>query len=251
MTIRVNDAVIDDADIAAEAFNHASAPSPRHAAACALAIRELLLQRAGEIGIDRSSDAVDCDAVIESLLELEAQAPVPTEEECRKFYEQRRERFAVGELVEAAHILFAVTPNAPVDALRNQAESMLRQVLAEPHRFGEFAERFSNCPSGAQRGNLGQISRGEMVPEFERAIFGAATGILPRLVNTRYGFHIVHVNRYVSGHVIAFDTVKADIERELTQRVRTKAAEQYVRLLAGKATIAGIDLHASASALMQ
>jgi peptidyl-prolyl cis-trans isomerase C len=89
------------------------------------------------------------------------------------------------------------------------------------------------------------------VPEFERAIFGAATGILPRLVNTRYGFHIVHVNRYVSGHVIAFDTVKADIERELTQRVRTKAAEQYVRLLAGKATIVGIDLRASASALMQ
>ena len=251
MTITINGFEIADAEIDAEAAHHAMAPSPRDAAACALAIRELLLQRAQESGLADAMGGVESDVLIERLLDIEAPVPHPTEEECRNFYDRQRERFVVGELVEASHILFAVTPNAPVEAIRRQAESTLARTIAEPGRFAEFAKSLSNCPSAVQGGNLGQIQRGDMVPEFENAIFGVAAGVLPRLVKTRHGFHIVRVERQVCGRVLEFAQARERIEAELSARVRAKADVQYVSMLAAKAEITGVDLHASESALVQ
>ena len=251
MTITINDFEIADAEIDAEAVHHASAPSPREAAACALAIRELLLQRAKESGLADAMGGVESDVLIERLLDIEAPVPRPSEKECRNVYDRRRDRFVVGELVEASHILFAVTPNAPVEALRRQAESTLAKAIAEPGCFAEFAKALSNCPSAAQGGNLGQIQRGDMVPEFESAVFSAAPGVLPRLVKSRYGFHIVRIERQVPGRVLEFAQARPHIEAELSARVHARAAEQYVRMLAAKAKIVGVDLRASDSPLVQ
>ena len=253
MPVTVNGREISEATIAAEEAHHADNPSPREAAACALAIRELLLQRAREAGLV-SGDAPEeaaCEAAIERLLEREAPVPEPTEAECRRFYEQNLERYTAGELAEVSHILFAVTPAAPLQAIRGQAEATLEQALAAPERFSELAQGFSNCPSAAQGGNLGQIQRGATVPEFERAVFGGATGILPRLVNTRYGFHIVRVDRIIPGRLLDFETVQPQIARTLSERVRAKADEQYVRLLAASASITGVDLGAATSPLVR
>jgi len=63
----------------------------------------------------------------------------------------------------------------------------------------------SNCPSGQQGGNLGQIGRGDTVPEFKKALFRLGpTGLLRELVKTRYGFHIVAIDRRIPGKDTAF-----------------------------------------------
>jgi peptidyl-prolyl cis-trans isomerase C len=254
MTIIINGVAISRERIEAEAAHHKDCASPTHAAACALAIRELLLQRAREAGIAEDIGAADdsaIDTAIERLLAREVPVPAPTETECRRHYERQIERFTVGELVEGAHILFAVTANAPLQAIRTQAEATLRQALKEPQRFGELAQRLSNCPSAAQGGNLGQIQRGDTVPEFERALFSASEGVLPQLVKTRYGFHIVRIERRIAGRRLPFEAVQAQIAQTLTETVRTTAAEQYVRILASRASMSGIDLGAAASPLVQ
>lgn len=255
MTVRVNGVVIDEDAIEREMRFHEGAPSPREAARCALAIRELLLQRALSIGLATPGDCADEDLreeVIDRLLEREAPTPEPTEEECRRYYEAHPERFASGEIIEAAHILFAVTPNAPVEAIRAQAEAALKRVLDEPDRFGEFAKRLSNCPSGEQGGSLGQLQRGDTVPEFEQAVFGSeAAGVLPQLVRTRYGFHIVKVARRVPGQRLDFETAASHVAQELRARVQAKAMEQYVRMLAAQADIEGVDLGAATSPLLR
>ena len=253
MAVTVNSIEISDEAIEAEAVHHAHSPSPLATAACALAVRELMLQRAREAGLapDDCTDEAACDAAIEQLLEREAPVPEPTETECRRFYEQHAGRYTTGELIEASHILFAVTPAAPLEPIRAQAEATLERVLAEPERFAELAERFSNCPSAAQGGNLGQLQRGDTVPEFERAILGAPAGILPRLVNTRYGFHIVRIERAIPGRQLDFEMVQPRIAAALSEAVRAKAAEQYVRILASRASISGVDLGAAASPLVR
>lgn len=255
MPVTVNDRVISDEMIEREAAFHADEQAPLASAACALAVRALLLDRACELGIAgaeaTASDAA-CDAAIDRVLEREAPVPEPTPEECRAYYENHKDEFRSGDLVEASHILLAVTPNAPVDAIRRQAESLLKQAIAAPDKFGELARQFSNCPSSAQDGHLGQLTRGETVPEFDAALFGGeTTGVLPRLVNTRYGFHVVSVSRRVRGATVDFGTAKPRIADRLRERVRSKAAEQYVRVLAARARITGVDLGAAGSPLLQ
>jgi peptidyl-prolyl cis-trans isomerase C len=124
-------------------------PSPEVAA-----VRELLRQRALVRGLLQSESADDgaIDLAIERLLAEEVRVPTPTEAECRRYYEAHLQEFRGGDLVNARHILFQITPGASVDLIRAQAEQTLAQVLAAPEEFGACALTLSNCPSGRQDG---------------------------------------------------------------------------------------------------
>ncbi len=217
------------------------------------AARELLRQRAVALGVlaaDAKGDAVI--AGIEQLLNSEVETPSPSEEECRRYYDAHPDAFRSGDLVYARHILFQITPGSRLDLIRAQAEETLAQVVGAPDEFEACALTLSNCPSGLQGGNLGQISRGDMVPEFEQVLFADGwIGILPRLVKTRYGFHIVSIDRRIEGQLLPFDIVRQKIAEHLAARVQQVALRQYIRLLAGEAELRGVDLDAAPSPLMQ
>lgn len=218
------------------------------------AARELLRQRAVAVGLldPAAEDGAVVEAAIEALLEKEVATPVPTDAECRRYYEQNPAEFESGDLVHARHILFQVTPQVNVPQMRARAEQALNELLAEPDRFTALASELSNCPSGAQGGNLGQIGRGDMLPEFEKAVFKfGASGVLRELVKTRYGFHIVAVDRRIPGRRLPFDAVREQIGARLRSRVEERALRQYVSVLAGQAEIEGVRLEASESPLVQ
>ncbi len=223
-------------------------PSPELAAA-----RELLRQRAVAVDlVAEDASAEEVDAAIERLIEREVMTPEPSEEECRRYYEANQARFRSGDLVFARHILFQITPGSPVNMVRAWAERMLAQLLAAPEEFESCAAEASNCPSARQGGNLGQIVRGETVPEFEAALFGdSSIGILPRLITTRYGFHIICIDRRVAGTIVPFDLVRERIAALLSEHVERTALRQYIGLLAGQAELRGVSFGAGTSPLVQ
>jgi peptidyl-prolyl cis-trans isomerase C len=197
-------------------------------------LRALLLARAAALGIAAGEGESGEAAAIEALLEREVVVPEASEAECRRHYERHAARYASGELAFARHILFAVTPGAPLDLIRRKAELTLSELQLDPARFAALAAECSNCPSGAQGGNLGQLGRGDTVPEFERALFeGGSTGLLPRLVATRYGFHIVAVDRREAGRQLPFETVRAQVAARLQRKALERALAQYLQVLGG------------------
>jgi len=204
-------------------------------------IQALLRSRALEQGLlPEQHDEAALTAAIELLLEREVVTPEPTDEECSRFYATHLDQFSSGDLVYARHILFAVTPGAPLQAIRSKAEETLLTVQREPERFEALARECSNCPSGANGGNLGQLTHDEIAPEFASAVFdGRRTGLLPSLVRTRYGFHIVLIDQRVPGQTVPFEAVRERIAAELREKVQERALRQYVQLLAGRA---GVDV---------
>jgi peptidyl-prolyl cis-trans isomerase C len=218
------------------------------------AVRELLRQRAITVGIlPRDTDDNDAvSAAIERLLADEVTVPSPTDAECRRYYQSHLQEFQSGDLVYARHILFQVTPTVSVPEIRARAERTLSELLARPDRFATLASELSNCPSGQQGGNLGQIGRGDSVPEFERALFRlGASGILPELVKTRHGFHIVAVDQSIPGKTLPFDTVRDQIVERLQTSVEERALKQYVSILVGQAEVVGVDLSGARTPLVQ
>ena len=101
-------------------------------------------------------------AAIEALLDRELQLPEPSDEACRRHHAAQRGRYAVGERAQVRHVLFAVTPGVDVNALRQRAEACLLDVrCAAPggdDRFAAAAAATSNCPSGAEGGELGWLT---------------------------------------------------------------------------------------------
>ena len=75
--------------------------------------------------------------------------------------------------------------------------------------------------------------------------------MLPHLVRSRYGFHIVLVERRLPGRALQFEAARESISAYLVSRVEAQALMQYVRVLAGQADIDGVDLDAADSPLMR
>lgn len=218
------------------------------------AARELLRQRAVEAGFldGEASDADEVGEAIEALLAREVVTPTPEEAECRRYYDGHPRELISGDLVHARHILFQVTPAVPVPEIRARAEQTLNALLRDPGRFEALAQELSNCPSGQHGGNLGQIGRGDMVPEFERAVFRPGpTGMLRDVVKTRFGFHVVSVDRRIAGKKLPFEAVQEKIAERLSAAVEEKAMRQYVSVLAARAELVGVDLDAAVTPLVQ
>ncbi|MGN4069259.1 peptidylprolyl isomerase [Burkholderia gladioli] len=250
--LAVNGIAIEAAALATEAALHEGSPDAAEAARHTLVIGELLRQRAVSLALLADHAELD-DATLDALLARElTHLPEPTEADCRRYYTHHPERFRRGELVHASHILFAVTERVPLAPLRERAETALAEVLAAPERFEALARESSNCPSAAVGGSLGQLLRGDCVTEFEAALFGnEALGVLPGLVNTRHGFHIVRIKRRVPGEMQPFKAARERIAGFLAERVRRDAMRQYVAILAGVARIEGITLAGAQGPLVQ
>jgi peptidyl-prolyl cis-trans isomerase C len=187
-------------------------------------IRERLLERARALGLQADSE----EQLLDALLDREVQVAPPSDDDCRRFHAQRPELFRSGDLIEADHILFAVTDAVPPAPLRQRAQQVLDAALAEPERFASLAAEYSNCPSAQVGGNLGQLSRIDVVPEFWQALARfEGTGIVPRLVESRFGLHIVRVARRVEGRTLPFEAVRPQIEARLREHMLRQALRDY------------------------
>jgi peptidyl-prolyl cis-trans isomerase C len=218
------------------------------------AARELLRQRAvvgGLLDPDENDEAVIADA-IEELLSQQVTTPEPTEDELRRYYDAHPREFSSPDLVNARHILFQVTKAVSVPQIRARAEETLNILLKAPERFAELAKELSNCPSGENGGILGQLGRGDTVPEFEKVLFSPGrTGVSRDLVKTRFGFHIIAIDQRLPGKLLPFELARDSIAERLKARVEERAVRQYVNVLAGGAVVEGVDLGAAATPLVQ
>lgn len=260
--VAVNGVVIPGADIAREVQNHAGA-TPREGwqdATRALIVRELLLQRARSLNLtarplcDDGARETEEEALIRALLATEVTTPRADEAACRRYYEANLNRFRAPDLFEPLHILFkAARDDAAAFAQAvARAEIVLSEVKAAPDRFAGLASALSDCPSATQGGRLGQVARGDTTPEFETALLSLEPGeIHPEPIHTRYGVHILKLERKATGEVLPFEQVRDRIAGYLEASVWRRAMAQYVALLAGRARIVGFDMAGAPSPLVQ
>jgi peptidyl-prolyl cis-trans isomerase C len=219
------------------------------------ACTELLRQAAIQAGRLPANDPAplqgaiseQASAAIEGLIEGEIAVPEPTEEACRRYYAAHLGRYRLGERVRVRHVLFAVTPGVDVTALRQRAEACLLDLRCPTgngeDRFPEVAANLSNCPSGAEGGELGWLAAGDCAPEFAKELFGQPeVGVLPRLVHSRFGLHVVEVLAREPGAVQEFDTVRAAVAQSLRQQAFATALRHYLQQLGSAAEIDGADL---------
>lgn len=258
--VSVNGEDISAADIAAEAQNH-HAPKGKpglawRAGARALVIRALLLQEARKRDlqpnpreIDAGKFETDEESMMREVMELGVVPDTPEDAKIKAIYEGNPEQFRAPSLYEPAHILFAADPEdlpARADA-RAKAVAALQTLISAPRDFTTLAAELSDCPSRDAGGQLGQISSGDTVPEFEAALDALAAGeMAPEPVESRYGFHVVRLNAKAVGEILPYEAVKSQISEALEKAAWGRAAQGFVNDLVNGATIVGLDMDIAA-----
>jgi peptidyl-prolyl cis-trans isomerase C len=221
------------------------------------AVRDGLLPR--HTGLTAPAPDEAMRQTLEAMVDKAVTTPEPTEDECQRYYEANKPQFMVGQALHVRHILFAVTPGVNVHALTIHAEKALLELTgneASPERFARLAAELSNCPSSQLGGDLGWVAPDDCAPELANELFHQkhaqwGMGVHPRLIHTRFGFHIIEVLNRRAGKLPAYAEVRQRIAALLAMQSRARALHQYMALLAGEALVEGVDLEAADSPLVQ
>ena len=139
-----------------------------------------------------------------------------SEKEVEEFYNENKNTFKSGENVKASHIL--------VDTLE-KANDILKEIK-EGLSFADAAQKYSSCPSKNSGGNLGQFGKGQMVPEFENAVFAMNVGEISEPVKSQFGYHLIQLNEKNESKELTLEEVKEDITNKIRFNKQSAAYTQ-------------------------
>jgi peptidyl-prolyl cis-trans isomerase C len=156
-----------------------------------------------------------------------------SDDEMLAFYNDNPSYFETPETVTASHILVQLEEGADA-AQRTAAEEKINEVarlLAEGADFAEVAREYSEGPSAPSGGDLGEFTRGQMVPPFEAAVFALEVGEISGVVETQFGLHLIYLRDRTEAGLIDFETASESIRNYLVEQKEGEAiAEEIERL---------------------
>ena len=146
-----------------------------------------------------------------------------SDEDVKKYYDENSDKFVQGESVNASHIL--------VDS-EEKALEILAEINGGKTTFEDAARSHSSCPSGQRGGNLGDFTRGQMVPEFDSAVFAMEVGeITAEPVKTQFGYHLIKLNSKNEASVMPLEDIAPQLKEMLLGEKRREAYERKINQL--------------------
>ena len=174
------------------------------------------------------------------LLDQEViQKIIVPEEEIRAYYDNNPDFFKQPERFHTRHILVTMEEGWD-DAKKAEARKKIEEIkkrLEKGEDFAALAKESSDCPSKEKGGDLGYVSRGQMVKPFEDAVFSMKPGERSDIVETRFGLHLIEVLEITPPSQIPYDEIKGKIEAFLKREKTEQELELYVDQLKEKAKI--------------
>lgn len=152
-----------------------------------------------------------------------ANAKKATETDAKKYYDENQSKFESGAVVNASHIL--------VDS-EELAKEIYNKIKGGEISFEDAAKENSSCPSKANGGSLGEFTKGQMVPEFDEAVFSMQVGEITNTpVKTQFGYHLIKLNSKEESRVASFDEVKDAILEHLNNESQRAAYDSKINQL--------------------
>ena len=146
-----------------------------------------------------------------------------SDKEIEEYYNENSAQFVSDETVNASHILV-------------ESEELAREIGAKiasgEMTFEAAAAEYSTCPSKANGGSLGDFGRGQMVPEFDKAVFEMAVGeVTAEPVKTQFGYHLIRLNSKNEAKPMALSDIKEELRGALLNEKRRKAYDSKINQL--------------------
>lgn len=200
----------------------------------------LFTELAKQEGVDKKPDFVRNMAKIkEELLvnmwmKMQMDNAIVSDSEAKEFYDKNAKKFMQEASVHARHILVKEEKEAQeiIDTLAPLKDKALQE------KFIELAKAKSTGPSGPKGGDLGNFSKGQMVPEFSKEVWALKVGqVTTKPVKTQFGYHVIYLEGKAEAKPTPYEQVKEKIIVSLKQKQFSAKITEVAKELKSKAKI--------------
>jgi parvulin-like peptidyl-prolyl isomerase len=253
--VKVNGKNITKQD--AEAFVSATAPNAHYEQLApeqkalvkkTLVEKVLFTELAQKEGIDKTPEfkknmqKIADELMVNMWMKKQIDNAIVSDSEAKAFYEKNKEKFMMPETVHARHIL--VKSEKEAQKIVEELKSLNGDKLKE--KFIELAKSKSTGPSGPKGGDLGIFKKGQMVPEFSKAVWALKIGdITTKPVKTQFGYHVIYLEDKSDAQPVPYESVKDKIVATLKQQEFTKKIAEMAKELRSKAEIEDLSKEAN------
>ncbi len=200
----------------------------------------LFTELAAKEGIDkkpefqRNMEKIKEELLVNMWMKEQMDKAVVSDSEAKAFYDKNADKFMQKASVHARHIL--VKDEKDAQAIIDEMKTLKGDALKA--KFIELAKAKSTGPSGPKGGDLGSFNKGQMVPEFSKAVWGLNVGeITAKPVKTQFGYHVIYLEGKKEAAATAYDKVKDKIIASLKQKQFASKISEVAKELKSKATI--------------
>jgi peptidyl-prolyl cis-trans isomerase SurA len=155
-----------------------------------------------------------------------------TDPELRERYNREKEQYR---LPERAHLreIVVLKPEGTtnLDAQRQKATEVAEAARKPGTDFANLASTMSDSGSREKGGDLGEVAKGDLVPELDKAVFSAAAGTILGPIETKSAWHIMKVEQRLPSEVPGFETVKENLRREASDETFQRDYKAYIEKL--------------------
>ena len=218
--------------------------------------KRLLIQEAVKTGFDKRADVQSAmesakeGALFDRYVRDIVAAPIITDADVRKYYDEHPSEFARSEMVKVRHLVVVGNGAGPNPKTKERAMELIQQIAGELlqknafppgvdpvgaarirlSNFAEAARRYSEDGSAPAGGDLGWNGKGGLDPTFEEAAFNMRPGVVSGIIETRFGYHLIFVEDKKPAGQASFDEVKANIREFLFAQRAADVMEMVTKL---------------------
>ena len=205
--------------------------------------KNLFIELAAKEGIDkkpefqRNMEKIKEELLVNMWMKEQMDNAVVSDSEAKAFYDKNQDKFKQKATVHARHIL--VKDEKEAQAIIDEMKTLKGDALKA--KFIELAKAKSTGPSGPKGGDLGNFSKGQMVPEFSKAVWGLDVGSMTTApVKTQFGYHVIYLEGKNEAAATPYDKVKENIIASLKQQQFAKKIAEVAKELKSKANIVNV-----------
>lgn len=151
----------------------------------------------------------------------------------KALYDSRKAAFAKPAKFKARHILLLSKGKKDKD-VKKEIENIRKKVTTD--NFEQMAKKYTEDPSGKDNGgSLPWFSKGQMVPEFERAAFSLKKNQISKPIKSQFGYHIILLEDKKEKYEPQFKAHKDELAKELVQNGKTEETKKLLQEVLSKA----------------
>jgi len=155
-----------------------------------------------------------------------------SDEEAKEFYETNKDQLGMPEKRVARHILITSSEGDPEGAVHAKAEQALEELAGDPQsNFEAVVLKYSECPSAAQGGKLGDLPQGKLYPELDQALFSMNEGDMSGLIDTEAGTHILWCEQIIPPQAPNWEMAEESIRKHLARQKEVLAQKEFISSL--------------------
>ena len=154
-----------------------------------------------------------------------------TDKELRERYDREKEHYRLPERAHLREIIVLRPDNAAqAETARQHAEELAKQARSGAD-FALLAKTASEAATKDKGGDLGEVSRGELLPELDKAVFNATSGQVIGPIEAKTAWHILKVEQRLPSEVPAFETLKEKLRKDVSDEAWQRDYKAYIERL--------------------